>query len=697
MIELIVKGTGIYGKLGSKITSGTVGRRVKFIFDDPWDTLLKTAVFTCNDVTKTCYLEGDECVLPWEVVAHENVGHCISVGVCGMRGDEIVFPTIYTNIGELLQGAVTEYTPSTPHTPDLAEQMIVIAEEALRVANSVREDADNGEFDGDKGDKGDKGDPGKSAYEIAVEIEGFEGTEQEWLDYLKKAQTEEIDAKLQGALSEIKKATWDSHDGIASHFENAVSEIGSARGSALEELENATSGFHSDLDNHYNGISSELDSILTNSREEIEKAKSDAIDEIESTGDIFSNALKGTVSGEAIAITDVSPIEHEMNVKMRSKNIISLPYDWDGAYTKHGITYTPQNDGGIKIEGTVDSDRASTDRNIRTIYCSHLAGKTLCIKDTGDSNIAVVGHVYFNDGTAAAYNYFRTDKENQRVRELPKNASSIYIGIVVKKGSHNTTVYPQLEIGTHETDYTKWVDISSVAIKRCGQNLLDVATADMIANKVSSVISKERTETGIKITLKNGVSSGSFLRAGYHIGATTEMRGKTFTISFGGYASSIADSPRGIYIVAYKDDNAYANDGYVGKSGYYNMFISNNTIGLTALTFTVPYDVNPDFDKIGVMFDINQGSDAVAGDTAEFSNIQVEVGDTATEYEPYVEPVEYSVSADGIVEGVTPIHPTTTLMTDTAGAVMDCTYNRDINKAFEELTNKIIALSQAII
>ena len=148
MIELIVKGTGIYGKLGSKITSGTVGRRVKFIFDDPWDTLLKTAVFTCNEVTKTCYLEEDECVLPWEVVAHENVGHCVSIGVCGLRGEEVVFPTIYTNIGELLKGATTEYTPSTPHTPDLAEQMIVIAEEALRVANSVREDADNGKFDG---------------------------------------------------------------------------------------------------------------------------------------------------------------------------------------------------------------------------------------------------------------------------------------------------------------------------------------------------------------------------------------------------------------------------------------------------------------------------------------------------------------------------------------------------------------------
>ena len=60
-------------------------------------------------------------------------------------------------------------------------------------------------------------------------------------------------------------------------------------------------------------------------------------------------------------------------------------------------------------------------------------------------------------------------------------------------------------------------------------------------------------------------------------------------------------------------------------------------------------------------------------------------------YAPYIEPIEYPVSVDGTVEGVTPIYPTTTLMADTEGAVIDCTYNRDINKAFEELYNAIIS------
>lgn len=63
-----------------------------------------------------------------------------------------------------------------------------------------------------------------------------------------------------------------------------------------------------------------------------------------------------------------------------------------------------------------------------------------------------------------------------------------------------------------------------------------------------------------------------------------------------------------------------------------------------------------------------------------------------TEYEPYIEPVEYAVNADGTVEGVKSIYPATTLTTDTVGALIEVDYNRDINKAFAELQQAIISL-----
>lgn len=71
---------------------------------------------------------------------------------------------------------------------------------------------------------------------------------------------------------------------------------------------------------------------------------------------------------------------------------------------------------------------------------------------------------------------------------------------------------------------------------------------------------------------------------------------------------------------------------------------------------------------------------------------QIELGSVATESEPYKEPVEYEVNADGTVNGVKSIYPGTTLTTDAMGAVIDCEYNRDINKAFAEIANAIIAL-----
>ena len=95
------------------------------------------------------------------------------------------------------------------------------------------------------------------------------------------------------------------------------------------------------------------------------------------------------------------------------------------------------------------------------------------------------------------------------------------------------------------------------------------------------------------------------------------------------------------------------------------------------------------------------------------SNVMVEEGTTATAYTPYVKDVTtatvkqygadtnavietHTINADGTVEGVTSVYPTTTLMTDTQGVVLDCEYNRDINKAFAELqtamTNAIISL-----
>ena len=85
---------------------------------------------------------------------------------------------------------------------------------------------------------------------------------------------------------------------------------------------------------------------------------------------------------------------------------------------------------------------------------------------------------------------------------------------------------------------------------------------------------------------------------------------------------------------------------------------------------------------------------------------QLELGTTATEYEPYLDPSTatltryglsetdnpktYTPNSDGTVDGVTSLYPTTVLTTDTEGVTIDVEYNRDANKVIAELLELII-------
>jgi hypothetical protein len=69
----------------------------------------------------------------------------------------------------------------------------------------------------------------------------------------------------------------------------------------------------------------------------------------------------------------------------------------------------------------------------------------------------------------------------------------------------------------------------------------------------------------------------------------------------------------------------------------------------------------------------------------------IELGETATEYEPFKEPETVSVKQDGMAsiigkgEGIS-------LMTDTEGVTITAEYNRDVNKALADLEAKLQAL-----
>lgn len=98
---------------------------------------------------------------------------------------------------------------------------------------------------------------------------------------------------------------------------------------------------------------------------------------------------------------------------------------------------------------------------------------------------------------------------------------------------------------------------------------------------------------------------------------------------------------------------------------------------LSTITFTIESEYRL------LIFDGWTSDKAHAEKFFSMVDIQLEVGETATEYESYVEPAVYDVQADGTVEGVNSIYPNTTLYTDTEGVIVEATYYQDGRKVKE--------------
>lgn len=132
------------------ITSGAVHAfRCQFRFSGDWDGLDKTAVF-CAGKDKISVVLGpdDTCDIPWEVL--RNTCADLHVGVYGTRDDALILPTVWAHLGQIKPGA-SPGTNATPPTPDVYSQILSAATSAEELAQSVRDDADAGEFDGPPG------------------------------------------------------------------------------------------------------------------------------------------------------------------------------------------------------------------------------------------------------------------------------------------------------------------------------------------------------------------------------------------------------------------------------------------------------------------------------------------------------------------------------------------------------------------
>lgn len=141
------------------ITSGA--QRVfecTFTVNSDWDGLNRTAVFRAGTKAVSVLLGDDNTAeIPWEVL--QTAGITLRIGLYGTNAAGDVLPTVWADAGMICTGAYLG-DDAYPPTPGAYEQLVEIAENAEKIAQSVRDDADKGAFDGDPGPAGPQGPEG---------------------------------------------------------------------------------------------------------------------------------------------------------------------------------------------------------------------------------------------------------------------------------------------------------------------------------------------------------------------------------------------------------------------------------------------------------------------------------------------------------------------------------------------------------
>lgn len=159
------------------IADSVMFEKIRFNFPNTWTGYNKTAVFRNGDEKISVVLNSDsalctgenECYVPYEVIKAPH----FTASVFGVLGDSrATTPQVKINVWE--SGYGEGDLPSEP-IPTEYEQLVNLANKTKQIAQSVRDDADNGVFKGVKGDTGAQGEKGATGEQGIQGIQGEKG------------------------------------------------------------------------------------------------------------------------------------------------------------------------------------------------------------------------------------------------------------------------------------------------------------------------------------------------------------------------------------------------------------------------------------------------------------------------------------------------------------------------------------------
>ena len=377
-----------------------------------------------------------------------------------------------------------------------------------------------------------------------------------------------------------------------------------------------------------------------------------------------ANALVGTKNGAIVAMDDVSPLEHNVAVGVRGKNL--CPYPNKTVY--HTGSWSADLLGDIKLPNgtyTISCDYEQLDAKSAVAISVRHYDTTVSVRESASN--AVSGKL---SGTFTV-----TDDFGGGVRIYLYSNNSV-TSMTTRCSFSNI----QIEKGTTATAYVPYVaDGTAIAVTSCGKNIFN--SRKIKYNGAANVDRQNSNEIVLSQELLQNYRSANFA-------LPKSLVGKKVTISADVKTSGTNSA---LLRIMWVDTNNGATGNHV---------ISDNLSTQTAQKLTAkgvvptqpPDGPNGPYDTLCLMLYSN-GNGTVTGGvkyTATYANIQIEVNDIATPYEPYAEG-EYIITKQGDIE-LSSISPNMTIFTDNENVNIDATYNKDANKVIEKLTEAIISL-----
>ena len=245
---------------------------------------------------------------------------------------------------------------------------------------------------------------------------------------------------------------------------NAVVNIKDAETAAIEAIETATTAKTQEVLASIPDDYETLDANVTDYKKKV---------------DGLANAIKGKVSGAVVRADDVSPVEHTMGVKVKSKNMLSLLNDSDIESTYRSWLVNP--DGKTLTFSITDND-TSVD----------ISGLYLGFSVNGENGIDGVAWLVDNGIIT------KTIRTHDNFRYVSIYGASL--DNAVDKLTKRFNI--QLEENTTPTEYTPYVDPASVTVTRCGKNLVDLSGFEFNDSNYTHILTGEDSPNALYEFLK---------------------------------------------------------------------------------------------------------------------------------------------------------------------------------------------------